>query len=173
MLNKVNDLTTYQINMDKKIDQKLDYLDNRLIKVENKITGYELPIEKIIYQNEYYDAYALIQQIFEKANSEIIIINNYIDRNILDRLSVKHSNVFVVIYTDFNKSKLLESDIRLFNNQYGLLKVIDVKTVHDRYIIIDRNALYNIGGSIKDLGKKLTTIHLLDSKFIKFILENI
>ena len=26
---------------------------------------------------------------------------------------------------------------------------------------------------IKDLGKKLTTIHLLDSKFIKFILENI
>jgi hypothetical protein len=43
----------------------------------------------------------------------------------------------------------------------------------DRYIIIDQNVLYHIGGSIKDLGKKITTLHLLDSGFINYILSNV
>jgi hypothetical protein len=61
----------------------------------------------------------------------------------------------------------------MFNNQYGLLSVIDTKNVHDRYIIIDQKDLYHIGGSIKDLGKKITTMHLLDSKFIGYILNDL
>ena len=176
LLNKVNDLTIHNTNITNQINDihsNQISIDNRLKVVEDKITGHNLPIEKIIYQNEYYDAYALIQTIFEKANSEIIIIDNYIDRTILDRLVVKKSNVSVTIYTETSKSKVLPSDITNFNNQYGLLNVIDTKTVHDRYIIIDKSILYNIGGSIKDLGKKLTTLHLLDSTFIPVILKNI
>ena len=147
-------------------------INNRLIKIEDKVLEKEYGLDKIFYDGSFYDAYSLIQQIFESANSEIIIIDNYIDRTILDRLVVKKKGVNVIIYTDILKTKLLQSDITMFNNQYGLLSVIDTKNVHDRYIIIDQKDLYHIGGSIKDLGKKITTLHLLDSKFIGYILND-
>ena len=53
----------------------------------------------------------------------IIIIDNYIDRTTLDRLIVKKQNVKVLIYTDNDKSQLLQSDINIFNKQYGLLTI--------------------------------------------------
>lgn len=33
-----------------------------------------------------------------------------------------------------------------------------VEDVHDRFIIIDSRKVYQIGGSMKDLGKKTTTL---------------
>ena len=71
------------------------------------------------------------------------------------------------------KTKLLQIDITMFNNQYGLLSVLDTKNVHDRYIIIDQKDLYHIGGSIKDLGKKITSIIESDPLLINNLLSNI
>ena len=48
-----------------------------------------------------------------------------------------------------------------------------VNNVHDRFIIIDRNKLYHLGHSIKDLGKKIFSINELDNGFIKDLLNNI
>ena len=72
-INEVNEIKTYQLN----IGNKLDNVDNRLKVVENKITEYDLPLEKIIYNGEYYDAYTLIQTIFESASSEVIIETSF------------------------------------------------------------------------------------------------
>ena len=46
-----------------------------------------------MFNGQFYDAYTLIQSIFEKANKEIIIIDNYVDRTILDRLVNKKKNI--------------------------------------------------------------------------------
>ena len=147
-------------------------INNRLIKIEDKVLDKEYGLDKIFYDGSFYDAYTLIQQIFESASSEIIIIDNYIDRSILDRLVVKKPNVSVNIYTSIN-SKILGSDIKTFNNQYGGLSVIYTTKVHDRYIIIDQKKLYHIGHSIKDLGKKIFSISESDSNLIKELLNNI
>ena len=147
-------------------------INNRLIKIEDKVLDKEYGLDKIFYDGSFYDAYTLIQQIFESASSEIIIIDNYIDRSILDRLVVKKPNVSVNIYTSIN-SKILGSDIKTFNNQYGGLSVIYTTKVHDRYIIIDQKKLYHIGHSIKDLGKKIFSISESDSNLIKELLSNI
>ena len=147
-------------------------INNRLLKVEDKVLDKEYEINKIFYNGEFYDAYTLIQSIFEKATNEIIIIDNYIDRTILDRLVVKKKEVRVKIYTSIN-SKLIGRDINTFNNQYGLLEVIYTTKVHDRYIIIDQNKLYHLGHSIKDLGKKIFSISELDSKFIRVLISNL
>ena len=37
-------------------------------------------------------------------------------------------------------------------------RIINTNKVHDRYIIIDRDKLYHLGHSIKDIGKKISTI---------------
>ena len=147
-------------------------INNRLLKVEDKVLDKEYEINKIFYNGEFYDAYTLIQSIFEKATKEIIIIDNYTDRTILDRLVVKKKEVKVKIYTSIN-SKLIGRDINTFNNQYGLLEVIYTTKVHDRYIIIDQNKLYHLGHSIKDLGNKIFSISELDSALIRVLISNL
>ena len=151
---------------------KVESLDERVSNIENEHKLLEHKNKQLFFDGEFFDAYSFIQQLFESANSEIIIIDNYIDRSILDRLVVKKDNVKVLIYTSA-KTKLLESDITSFNNQYGSLEVKFVNNVHDRFIIIDRNKLYHIGHSIKDLGKKIFSINELDNVFIKDLLNNI
>ena len=115
----------------------------------------------------------MIQNIFEKAKEEIIIIDNYIDRSILDRLVNKKREVRVIIYTNINTSKLQDIDINTFNKQYNNLKIINTLKVHDRYIIIDKIKLYHLGASIKDLGKKIFSISESDKSLIHVLLDHV
>ncbi len=147
-------------------------INNRLTKIEDKVLDKDYSLDKIFYNGSFYDSYTLIQSIFEKAENEIIIIDNYIDRTILDRLIVKKENVKVFIYTSFN-SKILNKDILEFNKQYKDLHVIYTSKVHDRYIIIDKIKLYHIGASIKDLGKKIFSISESDNLLIDELLKNL
>ena len=137
---------------------KVESLDERVSNIEKEYKPKGFKNSQLFFDGEFYDAYTLIQSLFESANKEIIIIDNYTDRTILDRLVVKKSNVQVTIYTSIN-SRLLAKDINAFNNQYGGLDVRYTTNVHDRYIIIDQNKLYHLGHSIKDLGKKFLSVN--------------
>ena len=151
---------------------KVESLDERVNNIEKEYKPKEFKNSQLFFDGEIYDAYTLIQSLFESAHTEIIIIDNYIDRTILDRLVVKNSNVQVVIYTSIN-SRLLGRDIDAFNKQYGSLDVRYTTNVHDRYIIIDQRKLYHLGHSIKDLGKKIFSISESDNNLISVLLSNI
>ena len=151
---------------------KVESLDERVSNIENNYKPQEFKNSQLFFDGQLYDAYTLIQSIFESANNEIIIIDNYVDRTILDRLVVKNSNVQVIIYTSIN-TRLLGKDINTFNSQYGGLDVRYTTNVHDRYIIIDQNKIYHLGHSIKDLGKKIFSISESDSNLISKLLSNI
>ena len=79
----------------------------------------------------------------------------------------------MIIYTNILTSKLLGTDIDLFNKQYKNLTVKYITKVHDRYIIIDKEKIYHVGYSIKDLGKKIFSISEVDNEIINNLLENI
>ena len=151
---------------------KVESLDERVSNIENNYKPLEFKNSQLFFDGQLYDAYTLIQSIFESANNEIIIIDNYVDRSILDRLVVKKHNVQVIIYTSIN-TRLLGIDINTFNSQYGGLDVRYTTNVHDRYIIIDQNKIYHLGHSIKDLGKKIFSISESDSNLISKLLSNI
>ena len=151
---------------------KVESLNERVNNIEKEYKPKEFKNSQLFFDGEFYDAYTLIQSLFESAHTEIIIIDNYVDRTILDRLVVKNSNVQVVIYTSIN-SRLLARDINAFNNQYGRLDVRYTTNVHDRYIIIDQSKLYHLGHSIKDLGKKIFSISESDNNLISVLLSNI
>ena len=154
------------------LKNKVIDIDNRLLKVEDQVLSKEHLLNKILYNGEFYDAYSLIQNIIESADCQIIIIDNYIDRTVLDRLVVKKEKVKVNIYTTTN-AKLLPNDIQTFNQQYGPINVKYTNLVHDRYIIIDNIRLYHLGHSIKDLGKKISSISELETNLIQSLLESI
>ena len=154
-------------NMEYKLlehDKKFDIIFNQL-QHEESIK------QRIFFEGQIYDAYSLIVDIIKKANKKILIIDNYVDDNILKMLTKKNNNVEIVILTS-NKSNIQNIDIQKFNKEYPILKVAKMNKFHDRFIVIDNREMYHLGASIKDLGKKCFGINKIeDMEIIKKIIS--
>ena len=131
-----------QLETDKKLEEVFDYI----------ATTKEVK-QKIFFNGQIYDAFSLMVELVEKAGTELILIDNYVDINTLNILSKKKDGVNVLIVTSGN-GNLTDKDIAKFNSQYPKLTVKISKDFHDRFLIIDRKEVYHIGASIKDAGKK-------------------
>ena len=147
--------------------------EERILKLEeffDKLNEKE-KINAIFYEGQIYDAYSLLIDIFKEANEEIIIIDNYADKSILDMIT--NLNVEVTIVT--RKFNLLKDiDIKKYNRQYHNLKVIYSDKFHDRFIILDKKVLYHSGASYKDLGNKCFAItKIKDKEYLETIIKNI
>ena len=147
--------------------------ENRILKLEesfDKLNEKE-KINAIFYEGQIYDAYSLLIDIFKEAKKEIIIIDNYADKSILDMIT--NLNVKVTIVT--KKFNLLKDiDIKKYNRQYHNLKVIYSDKFHDRFVILDKKVLYHSGASFKDLGNKCFAINKIeDNEYLKNILKKI
>ena len=99
-------------------------------------------------------------KIFDKALSSIIIIDNYIDKNILDILSKTNRKVILVT------NKYNNVDYEKYKEQYNNITLVVNNSFHDRFIILDKKDLYHSGASFKDLGKKCFAITKIESKEI-------
>lgn len=128
---------------DKKFEEVLTRLDNKDSE----------PIEGFFFEGQIFDAYTLISDLIRKATTRIILIDNYVDDRILKVLTKRKEGVAATIYTDPRHSQI-NNDLRRHNAQYPPIEVRNCTNVHDRFLIID-NTVYFIGGSIKDLGKKI------------------
>jgi len=153
-----------------KVEYKLLENDEKFDLLFDKLENNKELKEKLFYDGQIYDAYSLLINIIRKAKGKIIVIDNYIDKTILDILIYKNEKVEVEIWTKNIKSDL---DIEKFNLQYKNVTIKKVNNFHDRFIIIDGNELYHIGASLKDLGNKCFAINKMDSIYIKHIVENI
>ena len=111
------------------------------------------PIEGFFFEGQIFDAYTLISDLIRKATKRIILIDNYVDDRILKVLTKRREGVSATIYTDPRHSQI-SNDLRRHNAQYPRIEVRNCTNVHDRFLIVD-NTVYFIGGSIKDLGKKI------------------
>ena len=143
--------------------------ENRLLVLENTLDKFkEKEINKLFFENELYDAYSLLLDIFNKSNKEIIIIDNYAGKELLDILKDIDRNVIIV-------SKNIDNILKKkYKSQYNNVTFINNDSFHDRFIIIDRKKLYSSGASFKDLGKKCFGIHELDDlDYLRRILNTI
>jgi len=158
------------------LEQK--YMKNLLLKHEyeisllqesfNKLQNKEL-INEIYFEGQIYDAYSKILDIMIKAKEEIIIIDNYADKIVLDMIS--RMKVIVILIT--RKNNLLKDiDIEKYNKQYNNLTIKYDNTFHDRYIILDKEKVYHCGSSINHIGNKTFSINILQEKEIIDLLIN-
>ena len=159
---EIDSIKRHQIESDKRIDELFDKMDR--YKIEDR--------QGIFFQGQIFDAYAKFESFIQSAESEIILIDNYVDLSVLERFAKKREKVKVTIYTD-PKAKLSEQDIQKFNEQYPQLILKHSTKVHDRFLIIDNATLYHIGASLKDLGKKCFAFEVLDQSWVKEILKNL
>lgn len=128
---------------DRKFEEVLSRLDNKDSE----------PIEGFFFEGQVFDAYSLISDLIRKATKRIVLIDNYVDDRILKVLTKRGEGVSATIYTDPRHSQI-SNDLRRHNAQYPRIEVRHCTNVHDRFLIVD-DTVYFIGGSIKDLGKKI------------------
>jgi len=143
------------------IECKMLEYDENFEKIFSALEPKKLKKQKIFFNGEIYDAYSLIIDLIKEAKERIIIIDNYIDKSVLDMLVYKKESVNVELIT--SSHYLTKLDINKFNSQYPNLKIRYTNIFHDRFIIID-NTLYHVGSSLKDLGKKCFGINKIEDK---------
>ncbi len=134
--------------------------EERLKLVENTFSNFKEKNNHLFFKGQIYDAYSLLIDIFNKSKKEIIIIDNYVDKNILDILSKTKKKVKIVT------NKYNNQDYEKYKIQYKNVELIINNTFHDRFIIIDKTILYHCGASFKDLGKQCFEITKIDEEEI-------
>ena len=97
-------------------------------------------------------------KIFDKSKESIIIIDNYIDKNILDILSKTNRKVTLIT------NKYNNIDYEKYKEQYNNVILVVNNSFHDRFIILDKKVLYHSGASFKDLGKRCFAITKIESR---------
>jgi len=143
-------------------DQKIDKLFNALENQELK------PMQGIFYENQVFDAYKFVSDLFRRAKKSILIIDNYIDDSVLVHLTKVSKCVKVKILTKVISDQLA-LDIKKFNSQYFPIEVIVFAHAHDRFIIIDNKDVYHLGASLKDLGKKWFAFSKIDKSDLELL----
>ena len=106
----------------------------------------------IFYDGQTFDAYSFISGLIRSARQSIVLIDNYVDDTVLLMLSKRRVGVSAVIYTK-GISEQLKVDIMKHDSQYAPIDVMPFNKSHDRFLMID-DAVYHIGASLKDLGKR-------------------
>ena len=159
--------------------------ENRLSNVEMKVIEHDKNIRllqesfdklsekrkksEIYFKGQIYDAYSKIIDIFNETKQELIIIDTYADKKLLD--IIKELNFNVIIITKKN-NLLSKESIEKYNEQYNNLKVIYDNTFHDRYFIIDNQKVYHCGTSINRIGHKTFSINSIEDKEVIYPLIN-
>jgi hypothetical protein len=166
-------LKGYALNqrMDR-IENNYENLSKEVKQISLQLKTQELPNQGIFFDGQIFDAYVFASSLIKKAKTEIILIDNYIDESTLTHLSKKAENIKALLLSK-SISKQLQLDVKKANEQFAHFKVKELKASHDRFLIIDRQELYHLGASLKDLGKKWFAFSKLDNTILEMILEQI
>ena len=121
-------------------------------------------VNEIYFNGKIYDAYSKIIDIFKEAKKELIIIDRYTDKTILDMIC--NLNCKVILITGL-KTKLTKLDILKYNQDYSNLKVVYNDTFHDRYFIIDKNKIYHSGNFLNHIGFRKSSIDVMQDDIVK------
>ena len=150
--------------MERRIDAKLLEHEQRISNNEKQIGFFVRtampPVEGVFCDGQIFDAYVFASKLVRSAKKCIVLIDNYVDENVLLLLAKRKKNVSVTIYTKC-VSHELQQDLGKHNAQYDPIQMLTQTNVHDRFLIVD-TIVYHIGASLKDLGKKLFAFSKLE-----------
>lgn len=140
------------------LEDKVDDNTRRIDELFDKFNPKVITKNSIFFKNDIYDAYSVLLEIFDIAKEDIIIIDNYMGKVLLDKLRNINRKI-VVISSNIDKTL-----IKKYVKQYNNVNFINNDSYHDRFIIIDRKRVFHCGSSFKDLGKKCFAINEIENK---------
>jgi len=156
------------------IEQK--YINNLVLENSEKIKEHDNSIKLLqelfdnkkieyeLYFDKEWDAYSKLIDIFSSAKNELIIVDRYTDKSILDIIC--RLNVKVILITSV-KTKISKLDIDKYNSTYNNMIIYYDDSFHDRYFILDRDIIYHSGNSINHIGYRKSSIDIIGDESIK------
>lgn len=157
------------------LEQK--YINNLVMKHEEQLSTIfdyfdaKDPVNNIYITGQIYDAYSRIMDILFLAKKELIIIDSYADKYVLDMISKIYIPVTLILSTN---SRLTELDIDKYNKEYSNLTIIYNDTFHDRFIILDKKKMYHLGTSLNNAGTKTFAINKVeDTRWLELVLTQL
>ncbi|MBR1413516.1 MAG: ORF6N domain-containing protein [Bacilli bacterium] len=140
------------------LEEKVDNNTKRIDDLFDKFNPKDITKNYLFFEGEFYDAYSVLLNIFDKSKEEIIIIDNYAGKELLNILKKIDRKIIII---SKNIDEILK---KKYESQYSNITFINNSSFHDRFIIIDREKLYSCGASFKDLGKKCFAINEMKSQ---------
>ena len=101
------------------LEDKVDNNTKRIDKLFDKFSPKEIAKDVIFFKNDIYDAYSVLLDIFDIAKEEIIIINNYMGKVLLNKLRNINRKI-VAISSNIDKT-LTKKYIKQYNNVYFVI----------------------------------------------------
>lgn len=134
-----------------------------------KTIGSQIPQKDIfITENSPFEGRKILRSVLNQAKSKIFLIDAYLRPEILEVVQlnlIDNPNIEISFLTQKNNNKLFSTfstDTITLSTQYPNakieLKYYEKLTVHDRYIVIDENAIYHSGHSFAELGNRASSI---------------
>lgn len=142
------------------LEDKVDNNTKRINQLFDMFDPKEITKEYLFFENQLFKSHYVLNKIFESAKEEIIIVDNYADKELLMYLSTLQKSIKII---SKNMDNLL---IAKYEKEFNNIEFIRKDIFHDRFIILDREKLFSCGSSFKDLGKKCFAINLMENKII-------
>lgn len=142
------------------LEDKVDNNTKRINQLFDMFDPKEITKEYLFFENQLFKSHYVLNKIFESAKEEIIIVDNYADKELLMYFSTLQKSIKII---SKNMDDLL---IAKYEKEFNNIEFIRKDIFHDRFIILDREKLFSCGSSFKDLGKKCFAINLMEDKII-------
>lgn len=151
--------------------QRLEQIEKHLILTDTKVDDTNVRIDQVLdqmesgqlkhklgvfFENQMFDAYVVVEEIVKHCKKRLVLIDDYVDGDVLERFRVREAGATVDVYVqNIHKTRTMETAFETYHRQYPSehVELHIFNKSHDRWLIVD-DEVYHFGASIKDLGKK-------------------
>jgi hypothetical protein len=138
--------------------------EKRLSAVEQRIDFFvkasQTPTGGILTTGTRFDGFVLIADLVKSAKRSVVFIDPYATIEVLKFAAKRAKGVKAVVYSA-RITPEFKAAIELHNRQYPSLEPRTMRTIHDRFLLVD-DTVYHFGASFKDMGNDMTAFSVLD-----------
>lgn len=114
-------------------------------------------------QGSEHDAFLEIRKIIQLATKEIMVVDPYVDDQLWMVLTNAPTGCLIQVLTNHMKSDFLLEKAKFASQHDFAVEVRQTRSIHDRFLLIDKEKCWHLGASIKDAGSKAFLISELQS----------
>lgn len=105
------------------------------------------------------------------AKRSVVFIDPFATVDVLKFAAMRAKGVSATIYSPRITPEFKEAQ-RLHNKQYPGLELKTMRTIHDRFLLVD-DTVYHFGASFKDMGNEMTAFSILNFVSPEEVIEKV
>ena len=143
---------------------KLANVDTRLSAVEQHIDFFvkasQTPTGGILATGTRFDGFVLVADLVKSAKRSVVFIDPFATVDVLKFAAMRSKGIPATIFSS-RITPEFKAAADLHKKQYPGLELKTMRTVHDRFLLID-DTVYHFGASFKDMGNEMTAYSVLN-----------